>query len=283
MAPKYWKKRILNDHLRSIDKTHFKAKSKLENSVLKHFKKVEKSERVIVQMEQIQNVSNEIEDLDESQNDMVIDENPGAKTEVDYEQDLIICEEDNQDILEVHEANKQGFQGGQFITDKEDQVSNDNQTIKEDQAPHPYAVPEPSFNYQENEVQNINFEHQSFDDDYFAEEFTPIPPMFEGQEDYIPEFSGHKNATDFSMWIRRVKKQEWNNVQKKNVPWKNWNSNDFRRWFTNALVYQTRIQDPKSTPLFIKSLKNTEHKRFMFGEMERSQSRRKCWKSLNFD
>ena len=86
MAPKYWKKRILNDHLRSIDKTNFKAKSKLENSVLKQFKKVEKSERVIVQMEQIQNVSNEIEDLDESQNDMVIDENSETKT--DYEQDM---------------------------------------------------------------------------------------------------------------------------------------------------------------------------------------------------
>ena len=143
MAPKYWKKRILNDHLRSIDNTNFKAKSKLENSVLKHFKKVEKSERVIVQMEQIQNVSNEIEDLDESQNDMVIDENPGAKTEVDYEQDLINCEEDNQDILEVHEANKQGFQGGQFITDKEDQVSNDNQITREDQAPHP-SLPQPA-------------------------------------------------------------------------------------------------------------------------------------------
>ena len=119
MAPKYWKKRILNDHLRSIDNTNFKAKSKLENSVLKHFKKVEKSERVIVQMEQIQNVSNEIEDLDESQNGMVIDENPGA--EVDYEQDLINCEEDNQDILEVHEAEKLGFQGGESIIDKEDQ------------------------------------------------------------------------------------------------------------------------------------------------------------------
>ena len=301
MSPKYWKKRVLNDHLKSVDKTNFKAKTKIENSYLKHFENVNKSEQIqkAVSDQTEVFIENRFENLDESQNDLIIDENPEAETEVDYEQDLIICEEEeDQDILEVQGVDKSGFQGQEVVVNSDnaengnesiiiekegqDQVENDNQTIKDAQAPHPYAVPEPAFKFQENEeVKNIDFEHQRFDD-VFAEEFTPIPPMFEDQEAYIPEFSGHKNATDFCMWIKRVKKQHWNNIQKKNVPWKNWTTNDFRHWFTNALVYQTRLRDPKSTPLFIKSLKNTQHKRFLFGEMESSQNRRRCWKSLNF-
>ena len=151
--------------------------------------------------------------------------------------------------------------------------------IKDLKAAYPYAVPEPTFLYQEKqELKNTDYDV----DEVFAEEFTPVQPMLEGQEDYIQE-DDQSNVTDFWTWIKRVKKQQWKNLQKKNIPWKNWKTKDFEQWFVQALVYQNRIQEPKSTPLFIKSLENTEHKRFMFSEMESSQNRRRCWKSLNFD
>ena len=294
MSPKYWKKRVLNDHLRSVDKTNFKAKTKIENSYWKHFENVNKSEQIqkAVSDQTEVFIENRFENLDESQNDLIIDENPEAEVKVDDEQDLVICEEEDQDIdddqpdtYEDQEVfNSDNVEVGAEVTidvkdGQEVQAANDNLIIKDVQAAHPYAVPEPTFKYQEKEeLKNTDYDV----DEVFAEEFTPVQPMLEGQEDYIPE-DDQSNVTDFWTWIKRVKKQQWKNLQKKNIPWKNWKNKDFQQWFAQALVYQNRIQEPKSTPLFIKSLENTEHKRFMFSEMESSQNRRRCWKSLNFD
>ena len=245
MAPKFWKKNILSKHYKSVEKAKFKAKSKAEHSYLKHLEKVSQSERVIVEtIEPLENFN--------SISDMVIDEN----VEVDDKKDLVICEEDDDEDQEVHEANG-------------------NLTIKDVQAAHPYAVPAPYHFEEKEELKNIDFDS----DDMFAEEFTPVQPML---EDYLPE-DDQKDMTDFWTWFKRVKKQEWKNVQKKTIPWKNWKTKDYEQWFAQALVYQNRVEEPKSTPIFIKNLQNTEHKRFMFNEMESSQNRRRCWKSLNFD
>ena len=296
MAPKCWKKRLLSKHFKSVEKSNFKAKA--ENSYLKHLEIICKNERGIMQpkaktkncmnFESIVFNKDRIEDLDEYQNDMIIDEN--LEADVD-EQDLVICEggQDNDNdhpdtfndgVQEVF-TSEDNVENGSKVTideDCQDKAANDNLIIKDDQAPHPYAVPESKYQYQAKE----EFKNADFDADVFAEEFTPVQPMFEGQEDYIPE-DDQRNGTDFVTWIKRVKKHNWTNVQKKNIPWKKWRTKDFEQWFAQALVYQSRIQEPKSTPLFIKSLKNTEHKRFMFGEMESSQNRRRCWKSLHFD
>ena len=154
--------------------------------------------------------------------------------------------------------------------DQEVHEANGNLTIKDVQAAHPYAVPAPYHFEEKEELKNIDFDS----DDMFAEEFTPVQPMLEDDQ---------KDMTDFWTWFKRVKKQEWKNVQKKTIPWKNWKTKDYEQWFAQALVYQNRVEEPKSTPIFIKNLQNTEHKRFMFNEMESSQNRRRCWKSLNFD
>ena len=302
MAPKCWKKMILSKHYKSVEKAKLKAKSKAQNSYLKHFENVSQNERVIVQiqnfisLEEVVFNEDKLEDLNECQNNMVIDENTEVEVELNDEQDLVICEEEDQDILDQSDDdqpdtyedqevfNSDNVEVGAEVTidvkdDKEVQAANDNLIIKDVQAAHPYAVTEPTFKYQEKEeLKNTDYDV----DEVFAEEFTPVQPMLEGQEDYIPE-DDQSNVTDFWTWIKRVKKQQWKNLQKKNIPWKNWKTKDFQQWFAQALVYQNRIQEPKSTPLFIKSLENTEHKRFMFSEMESSQNRRRCWKSLNFD
>ena len=73
---------ILSKHYKSVEKAKLKAKSKAQNSYLKHFENVSQNERVIVQiqnfisLEEVVFNEDKLEDLNECQNNMVIDENP---------------------------------------------------------------------------------------------------------------------------------------------------------------------------------------------------------------
>ena len=190
---------ILSKHYKSVEKAKLKAKSKAQNSYLKHFENVSQNERVIVQiqnfisLEEVVFNEDKLEDLNDCQNNMVIDENPEVEVELNDEQDLVICEEGGQDNDDDHpDTFNDGVQGQEEVFTSKDnvEIGNDNLIIKDAQA-HPYAVPESKYQYQEKE----EFKNADFDADVFAEEFTPVQPMFEGQEDYIPE-DNQRNETE---------------------------------------------------------------------------------------
>ena len=266
------------DHLKSVQsKPNLKAKTQMENSYLKHLQ----NERVTVQHVQntvIFNTEPTHQTFNESQNELIIDEDSEADLEIDEEQDLVISEDSIQEEPDTAYAGQvtqsQGSSNHQKNLSLLDNFAfqedpKDKQPIQDVQA-HPYAVPEPTYQFENNEDKfDLN---QSYED-CFAEEFTPIPPMLDGR-DYIPE-DDDKDTSDFKIWYRRVKKQQWKIEEKKRIPWKSWKFRDFQNWYINALAFQSRIEDPKATPEFIKSLENTANKRFMFAEMERSQNRRK--------
>ena len=111
------------------------------------------------------------------------------------------------------------------------------------------------------------------------ENFTPVQEREVNEDIHETVFAMEK---DFSFWMNQIRKKPLSNSEKRDCPWKNWKRRDFEQWYMAALYHNAKSSKPRLTPAFIKNLKNTTNKTFMFGQLEHSQTRKRCWKSLEF-
>ena len=107
--------------------------------------------------------------------------------------------------------------------------------------------------------------------------FTPLPPKTKTEEQNLENLETELTA-DFVNWWRIIKRQNISNVEKSKCVWKNWSRNQFEDWYAKAITYKMNLE-PEET--FIENINNTQSKK-LFDQMDQSENRKKCWKSLKF-